>query len=70
MTTHARNATLALLLLSSVHAADWPQFMGPNQNNSVLDETIAAALPAGGPPLVWEVDVSVGFGGAAIVGDE
>ena len=64
------NTAAVSLLFSHLSAADWPQFMGPNQNNIVMGEEIITEFPADGPPLLWEVDVSEGYGGAAIVGDE
>ena len=65
-----RNATLACCLFSSLGAADWPHFLGPNLNNSVPDEKIVTSFSEGRPRLVWETDVNPGYGGAAIVGDE
>lgn len=65
-----KNAAVVSLILNSVSAADWPQFMGPNGNNSLPAEKIAKAFPEGGPKVMWEVDVNPGYGGAAIVGDE
>jgi outer membrane protein assembly factor BamB len=65
-----KNAAVVSLILNSVSAADWPQFMGPNGNNSLPAEKIAKAFPEGGSKVMWEVDVNPGYGGAAIVGDE
>ncbi|MFT6179819.1 MAG: outer membrane protein assembly factor BamB [Paracoccaceae bacterium] len=50
--------------------ADWPRFMGANDDNTVLMGKVMTSFPEAGPKVVWEVDVNAGFGGAAIVGDE
>ena len=57
-----------LPLLAS--AADWPQFLGPSRN-AVSDETaLVRSFPKDGPPILWEKQLDVGFGGCAVVGDE
>jgi len=46
--------------------ADWPQLYGPHRN-SVSDETgLARSWPEGGPRMLWETKVGVGYGGAVI----
>lgn len=51
-------------------AADWPQFLGPSRN-AVSDETaLVRSFPKDGPPILWEKQLDVGFGGCAVVGDE
>lgn len=58
--------TLSLLsLLAS--AADWPQYAGPNHNNSTPDK-VAGAWPTGGPKLVWKVQTPTGFSVFSVAG--
>lgn len=47
---------------------DWPAFRGPNGDNISTETTpaLAKAWPAGGPPVLWKIDVGEGFAGAAI----
>ena len=62
-------ALLALLLSSSVLAADWPQFLGP-QRNGVADAE-EAALPdalAGDLKPLWEKSAGSGFAGPVVAG--
>jgi len=46
--------TLVLALTPSLTAADWPQFLGPNRDNTTT-ETVAAWTAA--PKSVWKVPV-------------
>jgi outer membrane protein assembly factor BamB len=58
-------ATLAIaalsLLVASLAAEDWPQFLGPTRNGVYAGADIATSWPAGGPALVWKRDVGQGF---------
>ena len=63
-----RNVTLALLLSClasclalSAGASDWTQWFGPNHDGT-SDEKIATTWPAGGPKVVWKVDMGEGLG--------
>lgn len=48
-------------LASSVFAADWPQYHGPNLNNTANEELPSKAFPKSGPPQVWKAETSLGF---------
>jgi outer membrane protein assembly factor BamB len=58
----------ALLLsgLSSVAAADWPQFLGPDRNNMTPAPTPTKAWPKSGPPKAWEHRVGTGWSGPVV----
>ncbi|MFT4548418.1 MAG: outer membrane protein assembly factor BamB [Pseudoalteromonas tetraodonis] len=58
-------AALSLLLVSNNIAADWPQFLGPNRNGVVPDETIRSSFDPE-PTIAWEHKVGTGHAGAAI----
>ena len=47
---------------------DWPQFRGPQRDNTSKETGLARKWPAGGPKVLWSVPVSQGYAGAAIVG--
>lgn len=49
------------------HAADWPQYRGPNLDGSTA-ETIATKWPAGGPKPVWKVASLNGFSSFSVAG--
>jgi outer membrane protein assembly factor BamB len=51
----------AALLLSTLMAGDWPQFLGPTRDGVYVGNDIAASFPASGPPIVWKKDVGEGF---------
>ena len=67
---HLLTATLIFCTLSlSIHADDWPQWLGPN-HDSVWPETgIVEQFPADGLKVKWRVPVSLGYSGPAVVGD-
>lgn len=58
------------LILAPALLADWPNFRGPNGDNSVPDARIVRSFPESGPRKLWSRDMSEGYGGAAISGDE
>jgi outer membrane protein assembly factor BamB len=65
--------TLSLILLlaaTSVSAADWPQFHGPNSDNKSTDTGLLKTWPDGGPSRIWEAaGIGEGYSSVAIVGD-
>lgn len=61
---------LLLLAATTVSAADWPEFRGPNGDNTSPGEKILTSFADSGPKIVWSKDVSPGYGGSAIVGEE
>jgi len=54
------------ILLSSVSAEDWPQYLGPNRNSISSQKGILRRWPAAGPEVVWAASVGRGFGGPVI----
>jgi outer membrane protein assembly factor BamB len=57
---------LALQGVANVKAQDWPQFMGPARDGISPQKNILRSWPAGGPEVLWSVDVGIGFGGPVI----
>ena len=51
-------------------AADWSNYLGPNRNNVAAAAGLARTWPAGGPKVVWQCRVGVGFSGPAIAGND
>ena len=58
-------ATLAAATLA--HAADWPQYRGPNLDGST-SEKIATKWPAGGPKALWKTPTPNGFSSFTVAG--
>jgi outer membrane protein assembly factor BamB len=60
----------ACLIVTSAHAADWPQWRGPNRDGVSTEKGLLKQWPAGGPKLVWTYDqAGAGYSAPAIVGD-
>jgi len=60
----------SLLLAQASHAADWPQWRGPNRDGVSEEKGLLKEWSKGGPKLVWQVkDIGAGFSTPAIVGE-
>lgn len=61
------------LLLSSAqlcHAADWPQWQGPDRTNVSQEQGLLQSWPSGGPQKVWvSKDAGLGYAGMAVTGE-
>jgi outer membrane protein assembly factor BamB len=57
---------LLVALVVLINAQDWPQYMGPNRNNTSSQKGIMRTWPANGPEVQWTVNVGPGFGGPVI----
>lgn len=64
-------AVLLLTLLSAtLHAADWPQWRGPQRDGVSQETGLLQEWPESGPPQKWVFkDCGIGYSGPAIVGD-
>jgi len=47
-------------------ADDWPQWLGPRRDSVWRETGIVNQLPAGGLPVKWRADVSLGYSGPAV----
>ncbi len=56
-----------LFITSTVIAADWPQYRGPNHDGST-PEKISLKWPTEGPRQVWKAELGESFGSFAIAG--
>ncbi|MFH0843553.1 MAG: PQQ-binding-like beta-propeller repeat protein [Bacteroidota bacterium] len=59
-------AVILITYISNVNAQDWPQFLGPNRNSTSPQKGILRTWPAGGPEILWTVNVGPGYGGPVI----
>jgi outer membrane protein assembly factor BamB len=51
---------------ASIQAQDWPQYLGPARNSTSPQKGILRTWPAGGPEVLWTVNVGPGYGGPVI----
>ena len=58
---------LCLLPGTTLFAADWPQFRGPNRDGISTETGLLRQWPEGGPEVLWTVEVGPGYAAAAIV---
>jgi outer membrane protein assembly factor BamB len=56
---------IALTAASSLFAADWPQYGGPNHDRST-SESVQKVFPASGPKALWRVPTKDGFSSFAV----
>jgi PQQ-like domain len=60
---------LAIVLSASiinVCAQEWPQFLGPDRNNTSAQKGILRSWPEKGPEVLWTASVGPGYGGPVI----
>jgi outer membrane protein assembly factor BamB len=71
MTPRLVPVALALLVCAAAaHAADWPQFRGPDRDNVSKDTGLLKSWPKDGPPLAWQAKgLGGGYSSLSIVGD-
>jgi outer membrane protein assembly factor BamB len=71
--TMRKSLTIVGALVLSVgimHAADWPQWQGPDRTGISKETGLLKQWPQAGPPLVWTATgLGTGYGSMAVVGD-
>jgi outer membrane protein assembly factor BamB len=58
-----------LFLITTLFAADWPQWLGPQRDSVSLETGLTTSWPKEGPPRLWQREVGSGFSGPVIAGD-
>jgi outer membrane protein assembly factor BamB len=58
----------ALLLAVSVHADDWPQWLGPQRDGVWRETGILDKFPEKGPKALWRTPIGAGYAGPAVTG--
>jgi len=62
--------TAALLAAVTIHAADWPQYQGPERTRWSKETGLLKQWPPTGPSVIWAAkDLGAGYGSMAVVGD-
>jgi outer membrane protein assembly factor BamB len=60
-------AACALVMgAASLHAEDWPQWLGPQRDGIWRETGIIEKFPAGGPIVRWRVPIGGGYSGPAV----
>jgi len=60
---------LAVFTTASLTAfADWPQYHGPNHDNTASEELATKKFPADGPKVLWRKPMTAGFSSFAVAG--
>jgi outer membrane protein assembly factor BamB len=54
---------------SSLPAADWPQFIGPDRNGISAETGLLTSWPDKGPPMLWEKSIGEGYSGPVVAGN-
>lgn len=67
----AKIAAVSAVALAGIGALadskhDWPRFLGPTGDAKSSETGISKTWPAGGPPLVWHVEVGEGYAAPTI----
>src|SRR5205807_1993891 len=68
---HSSMVTLVLTALSETtpfagHAADWPEWLGPNREGMWRETDLVEKFPAGGPEVRWRVPIGTGYSGPSV----
>ena len=58
---------LFILLAATLHASDWPQWLGPNRDSVWLESGIVETFPQDGPKVLWRKKIGGGYTGPAVV---
>ena len=61
MRTYVSATILLAIAVSSVHADDWPQWLGPKRDGVWRETGLLAKFPQGGPNVRWRTPISEGF---------
>jgi outer membrane protein assembly factor BamB len=63
--------TLFAILLATtvVHAADWPEFMGPTRDQVSTETGLIDTIPVQGPPLLFDKPLGKGYSAPSVRGD-
>jgi outer membrane protein assembly factor BamB len=59
-----------LLLMGSLRAADWPQFLGPTRNGQSTETGLLQTFPKKGPTILWSKDVGDGYSSPVVFGEQ
>jgi outer membrane protein assembly factor BamB len=61
---------LSLALPCAGFAAPWPEFLGPNRDNSSPETGLRQALSPAGAPILWKARVGTGYSAPSVWGNQ
>jgi outer membrane protein assembly factor BamB len=68
--TKGLTLAVTICLGVAVHAADWPQWQGPDRTRISKETGLLKEWPAGGPRVIWTANnLGTGYGSMAVAGD-
>jgi outer membrane protein assembly factor BamB len=56
----------ALALVVSLHAEDWPRFLGPRADNTSAETGLLDSFPASGPKVLWKREIGTGYSAPSV----
>ena len=63
-------ASAAVLMITTLRAADWPQWQGPDRTGNSKETGLLKQWPSSGPAVVWTATgLGSGYGSLAVAGD-
>src|SRR5579872_2283355 len=68
MFPRSRPVALVAFAATTLHAADWPRFLGPNNDSASPETKLLHEWPKDGPHKLWEYEKGEGHTGPAIAG--
>jgi outer membrane protein assembly factor BamB len=57
---------LTVIASATLHADDWPQWLGPKRDGVWRESGIVKKFPEGGPSVRWRMPIGSGYGGPAV----
>ncbi len=66
MPTRAARVLLALAAAVTVHAGDWPRFLGPKGDCTSAETNLVDTIPATGLPVVFDSPVGTGYAAPSV----
>jgi len=64
--THALAVAGLLICASTLHADDWPQWLGPQRDGIWRETGIVEKFSEGGPKVRWRTPIGAGYAGPAV----
>ena len=66
MPSRAARVLLALAAAVTVHAGDWPRFLGPKGDCTSAETNLVDTIPAVGLPIVFDSPVGTGYAAPSV----
>jgi outer membrane protein assembly factor BamB len=52
----------------SLHAGDWPEFLGPTRDNHSPETGLRQTIPNEGVPILWQKNIGTGYSAPSVLG--